>query len=270
MDQKAFLEIERNFHDSYAKTLDWNEGVSEFMSYGKGKLPPVEIHFRQLLGDVNGKRILDIGSGHGNCALNLAKRGAIVTSIDISPELIDGCKRRAANNGLSVDFRVMNACELQFSEETFDSIVGFRTAHHLPDLKQFCLEAYRVLKKGGFIILVEPQKYNPFVEFGRRFIRNKETDRTPTEHPLVSKDIHLLKNIFGNLEKKEFHFLDVSSEFFKVIINLPLVYCISTRLLKFFDDVLWHIPFLRPLYWDVVLKATKKQTKRPLNLGQGE
>jgi len=258
VDYETFLEIERTFHDNYAKTLDWNESVPESMSYGNAELVPVEKYVKQLLGNIQGKRILDVGSGHGNCALNLAKRGAIVTSIDISPELIAGCKQRAIHNGVSVDFRVMDACELEFDDETFDLTISFLTIHHLPDLRRFYLEAYRVLKPGGIIILVEPQKYNPFVEFGRKYIRNKETDRTPTEHPLVASDIRLFKDIFGNMDKREFSFLLVGSLFFKMVLNFPIVYRTSRMFLRFIDDILRLIPFLRPLYWTVVLSAVKR------------
>ena len=53
------------------------------------------MYFRNLLGDVRDKVILDIGSGHGSGALSLAKRGARVTSIDISQELIGDAKAGA-------------------------------------------------------------------------------------------------------------------------------------------------------------------------------
>lgn len=256
MDIETFLETERSFHNNYAKKLNWNESVSESMSYRSPV--PVEKYVNQLLGNVEGKRILDIGSGHGNCALNLAKRGAIVTSIDISTELIAGCKQRAITNGLHVDFRVMNACELDFDDETFDFVVSFVAIHHMPDLRQFYLEAHRVLKREGTIILIEPKKYNFFIEFVRKYIRNKETYWTPTEHLFVRDDIRLFKNIFGNMKKREFAFLSVSSLFFKRIINLPLAYNVSLRLLTFADDILRHIPGLRSLYWGVVLQAVKK------------
>lgn len=258
MDEKRFLEIERTFHDRYSATLDWNEPISDFMSYEQADVPPVEKYFQQILGNIEGKRLLDIGSGHGNCALNLARKGAIVISIDISPNLISGCKKRAAVNKLCVDFHVMDACKLEFGDETFDLIVAFRTIHHLPDIHHFYLEAHRVLKRKGVIILVEPQKYNPFVEFGRRFIRNKETDRTPTEHPFVPSDIHLFYKVFDDVEKREFEFLVVSCEVFRAIINLPSVYRLLSKALTFMDNILWHIPILRPLYWQVVLKATKE------------
>lgn len=204
---EEYLKIEREFHDKYSEHLNWSAPVNDNYSYDRNEFgKPVEDYYKQKLGNVKGKKILDIGSGYGNTALNLAKQGAIVYSIDIAPKLIEGCKERAKLNNLNVDFRVMDACNLEYSDETFDIITGFRVIHHLPDLKKFYTESYRCLKKGGFLLIVEPQKNNPFVEFGRRFIKNKEDSRTPTEHPLISKDIKDLKQIFGNLEEKQFEF----------------------------------------------------------------
>mgnify|MGYP003577213899 CR=1 FL=1 len=257
LSKEEYLAIESAFHDNYAQDLDWGEKVTEALSYERDEFgAPVEKYFKQLLGDVSGKTLLDIGSGHGNTALNLAGKGAIVHSIDIAPKLIEGCKQRASVNGLNVDFRVMNACELEYGDETFDIIVGFRTIHHLPDIEAFCAEAHRCLKKGGFLLLVEPQKYNPFVEFRRRFIKNKEDSRTPTEHPLVPKDIRMIRQTFGNLGKKEFEFLSVGALAIKPL-NSKFLYKAALKIFTVLDRALAYIPFMRPLYWQVVIKAVK-------------
>ena len=252
-----YLQIEREFHDNYADGLNWEEKVTQNMSYDRGDYgTETEDFFVRLLGDVKGKRVLDIGSGHGNMALNLALQGGNVSSIDIAPKLIEGCKYRAGKNNLEVDFRVMDACNIQYPENTFDIVVGFRTVHHLPDLNKFCGDALKCLKKGGYLLLVEPQKYNPFVEFGRYFIKNKEDSRTPTEHPIVPKDLRLIKKMFGNMEKKEFEFLKPASLFFSLVKIKPL-FIGAVRILGGLDKGLWYIPFLRPLYWQVVIKAYK-------------
>ena len=89
----------------------------------------------------------------------------------------------------------------------FDMVVAARTVHHLPDVDDFYREAFRVLKSGGFLCLLEPQKYNPFVEFGRKFIKSGPEWRTATEHPLIPNDLRLMKSSFGNIQTWEFEFL---------------------------------------------------------------
>jgi SAM-dependent methyltransferase len=254
-----YLSIERDFHDQLATKFDWDEPVHSNLSYDRGDYGmETEAYFDKLLGDVKGKKVLDIGSGYGNTALNLALRGAEVSSIDIAPKLIEGCQYRAKKNNLNIDFQVMDASNITYPENYFDIIVGFRTIHHLPDLNKFCTGAHKSLKVGGFLLLVEPQKHNPFVEFGRYFIKNDEHSRTPTEHPIVSKDIKLIREIFGNLEKKEFEFLKPASLVFSSL-KLNTIAKFSAKTLGTFDRGLVHIPFLRPLYWQVVIKSIKQQ-----------
>ncbi|GEM_PF-1553755 len=253
-----YLRIEREFHDHYADECDWDEPVTDNLSYDRGIYgTEVEDYFLKLLGNVRGKKMLDIGSGHGNTALNLAMRGAEVTSIDIAPRLIEGCRYRSTKHSIPVDFRVMDATKLEFPENTFDIIVGFRTIHHLPNLEEFCVNARRCLKQGGFLLLVEPQKYNPFVEVGRYFIKNKEDSRTPTEHPIVPKDIRLIKRTFGNLEKKEFELFKPMALAFEML-KWPGIYKVLVRAFTVTDHTFWYLPFFRPLYWQVVMKAVKE------------
>jgi 2-polyprenyl-3-methyl-5-hydroxy-6-metoxy-1,4-benzoquinol methylase len=260
LDHKEFLKIEKEYHDNYAKKLDWDQPLEERLSYeteGAG-FSAIEERFLKMLGNVKNKKILDIGSGFGNAALNLAQKGAIVTSIDISPKLIEGCKYRAQKNGLEVDFQLMDAQNLKFEDNSFDIILGYRTIHHLQDIETFLIHANRCLKPSGFILLVEPQRLNPFVEFGRVFIRNSYEDhRTPTEHPLMPKDIRLMKKVFGNMEKYEFIFLSTVCQAFNML-GYKKIFRITDKLFTSIDALLWYVPFLRPLYWQVLVKCYKK------------
>ena len=52
-----------------------------------------------LAGDVSGRRVLDVGCGNGDLAIGLWKRGAIVTGIDVSREMIKAAKARARRQG---------------------------------------------------------------------------------------------------------------------------------------------------------------------------
>ena len=260
LEHNEFLEIEKEFHDNYAKKLDWDEPLKERLSYdiASQALINLDKRFIEMLGSVKGKKILDIGSGFGNAALNLAQLGANVTSIDISPNLIKGCQYRAEKNGLDVDFQIMDAQNLEFEDDSFDIILGYRTIHHLQDINTFLLGAKRCLKPNGFVLFVEPQRYNPFVEFGRVFIKNSyEDDRTPTEHPLVPSDIRLMKKIFSNMEKDEYLFLSSACQFFSMK-GWTKLFKISDRIFTSIDSLLWYLPFLRPLYWQVLIKCHKK------------
>ena len=63
----------------------------------------------ELVGDVSGCRVLDVGCGDGEFAVELAKRGAIVVGIDASPEMIDAANSRPKPQNAGVSFQVAMA-----------------------------------------------------------------------------------------------------------------------------------------------------------------
>ncbi|MDP3791605.1 MAG: class I SAM-dependent methyltransferase [Candidatus Omnitrophota bacterium] len=104
--------------------------------------------------------VLEIGCGTGYLTKELAKTRAMVTAIDISPDLIDIA--RSAVNEMNVTFKIENAHSITFPENTFDTILGSSILHHL-DPNEAIRELYRVLKKGGSIFFTEPNMMNPQV-----------------------------------------------------------------------------------------------------------
>lgn len=78
----------------------------------------------ELVGDVSGCRILDIGCGGGEFAVELWKRGAIVVGVDASAAMIDSAKARAIQNNADVSFEVAMAEHLPFAPEQFDVVMA--------------------------------------------------------------------------------------------------------------------------------------------------
>src|ERR1043166_10126678 len=63
----------------------------------------------EMLGDVRGRRILDLGCGEGGYARELARHGAQVVGVDGSERMIDIARRRAKEEELEVEFICANA-----------------------------------------------------------------------------------------------------------------------------------------------------------------
>jgi len=102
--------------------------------------------------------VLEIGCGTGYFTKEIAKTGAQVTAIDISPELLNIARQEIT--GLNVSFLLDNAYELSFKNDSFDSIVGSSVLHHL-EIDKAISEMFRVLKPGGSIFFTEPNMMNP-------------------------------------------------------------------------------------------------------------
>jgi SAM-dependent methyltransferase len=98
----------------------------------------------EFLGDVSGRRILDMATGTGRAALALANRGAIVTGVDASCEMLSVARTRAADAGLSIEFAEGDAHALTFPDRAFDAVVCLRMLMHVPDWRKALSELCRV------------------------------------------------------------------------------------------------------------------------------
>ncbi|MHB0997277.1 MAG: class I SAM-dependent methyltransferase [Elusimicrobiales bacterium] len=105
-----------------------------------------------------GRSALEIGCGTGIFSGLLARSGADITAVDLSPELAE--KARQANSAPNLKFIVMNVERLDFPDDSFDCVCGSSVLHHL-DLARTLPEMRRVLKPGGTFVFTEPNMLNP-------------------------------------------------------------------------------------------------------------
>jgi SAM-dependent methyltransferase len=98
----------------------------------------------EFLGNVSNRRILDMGTGTGRAAVALAKRGARVTAVDASKEMLSVARKRAGDAGLSIEFAEGDAQALAFPDRSFDSVVCLRLLMHVPDWRRSVAELCRV------------------------------------------------------------------------------------------------------------------------------
>jgi tocopherol O-methyltransferase len=101
-------------------------------------------------------QILDIGCGIGGSTLYLAEKfQAQATGITLSPVQANRAIERAQAAQLSqnVNFRVANALEMPFEDDSFDLVWSLESGEHMPNKIQFLQECYRVLKPGGLFLM---------------------------------------------------------------------------------------------------------------------
>lgn len=97
-----------------------------------------------FLAPLEGRRILDVGTGTGRAAIALAKRGALVTGVDASAEMLEVAARRAEEAKASVTFARGDAHRLDFPDRAFDAVVCLRVLMHTPDWRASLRELCRV------------------------------------------------------------------------------------------------------------------------------
>ena len=104
-----------------------------------------------------GSRALDVATGTGDLAIELARRGAEVTGSDFAPAMLEIARRKAP--GLIFDEG--DALELDYTDGSFDAVtVGFG-ARNFADLDRGLRQMARVTKPGGRVVVLEittPQK----------------------------------------------------------------------------------------------------------------
>lgn len=97
-----------------------------------------------FVGEVSGRRILDVGTGTGRAALALAGMGAAVTGVDASDEMLAVARERASAAGAAITFERGDAHDLPFPDRSFDVAVCLRVLMHAPDWRRCLAELCRV------------------------------------------------------------------------------------------------------------------------------
>ena len=108
----------------------------------------------RLLGDVSGKRVLDVGCGTGQLAVDLAGRGAGLTGLDPSPEMLHKARRLGLRRGVPVDW--MNGAFGSLPrDEPFDTVTCNLVLCHVPEVLGPIAEMASCLAPGGRLIITD-------------------------------------------------------------------------------------------------------------------
>ena len=208
---------------------------------------PVFEYILPKMGALEGKKVLELGTGTGGTATLLAKRGASVIGIDLLPFRIAAAKTRASEHGVaeSVNFALMDAMHLAFPDNTFDFIIS-KSVLVFTEHSETAKECYRVLKPGGKAVFIENMRYHPMVWLYRKmFLKYSGKLRY-----FSIRDVETIGAEFEKLEHREFHLSAVSALFWQKCIAIPTFYRASLRLLKTIDtSLLKCLPFLKRLCW---------------------
>jgi ubiquinone/menaquinone biosynthesis C-methylase UbiE len=109
---------------------------------------------RKVFGSLDGDTVLEVGVGTGK-NLDFYPVGKPVAAIDFSPGMLSRARRKAESKGVTVDLVDMDVQDLQYDDQSFDTIFGTFVFCSVPDPMRGLQEIKRVCRKGGKIILLE-------------------------------------------------------------------------------------------------------------------
>lgn len=244
-------------HDSemifFDKTFGHKKKGSSFYDLGFKSI--ITSQFMQKLGNLEGKRVLEVGCGRGWLTRILATMGAEVWTFDISAEAVR--ETRAMTEKLNFQDKVhvdqMPAEKLTYDSGMFDIVVGNAILHHL-DLNTSVKQIRRVLRKGGKAYFMEPLGHNPLLNLYRWITPHLRTD---DEVPMRIKQFTIFKDNFTRFEHEEYYLTALFALLWYIMkLKSPILW---TRDILFrFDRLILRIlPFTRRYCWYSILELEK-------------
>jgi SAM-dependent methyltransferase len=262
-------EFEEIFHDKWAAKED--PAKINVKMVNEAITAPEMRYITKCLGDIRGKKILDLGCGLGEASVYFSLKGAKVTALDLSPGMLKLTSKLAKINNTKLKTHLASAENFNMPiNQKFDIIYAGNCLHH-SNIPQTLNKIMTHLKREGTFVSWDPIQYNPLINVYRKIAKKV---RTIDEHPLTKKDIQFIKNKFQKVTTKYFWFFTLTifvimffferkdpnkERYWKTIIyesdKWKLLYYPLELLDKFF---LFLLPPLRLLCWNVVIFAKKK------------
>lgn len=258
---------EAAFHDAWAAGTSL-EDVLVFECFEA----PTALENRFILsklGSLRGKYLLDIGAGLGESSVYFALKGAQVTTVDISPVMVETALKLGQRYGAELQGVVSSAESLNVPEGFYDIVYVANTIHHVQDRDKLFCQIHRALKPGGMFISYDPLAYNPVINIYRRMATSV---RTPDESPLTVVDLKLVQKYFTQVDHREFwistlllfvkyYLIDRvhpnQDRYWKRILREKPETLRWWMPLRALDQVLARIPLIRWLAWNVVIWGRK-------------
>ena len=258
---------EESFHDSWAGSIKVDEVMVD-EAFEACTAPENRIVLGRL-GDLRGRKILELGCGAGEASVYFAKQGAEVTATDLSAGMLEVVQKVAAKHGVKVSIKQAVSSRLDFPDNSFDIVYAANLLHHV-EIEPTLAEAARVLKPGGRFASWDPLAHNPLIKVYRLMATEV---RTADEHPLRMSDLALFRKHFAGVTFETawlftlwifLRFLVVErvhpnrERYWKKILvehrRLEREYRFLERLDR---RVLGWFPFLKRYCWNIVVVARK-------------
>jgi demethylmenaquinone methyltransferase/2-methoxy-6-polyprenyl-1,4-benzoquinol methylase len=145
---------ERTIREMFARIAPWYDLINRLMSWGQDN------RWRRIavsLAYPGRGRVLDVATGSGDMALELARYTGSVVGLDLCPEMLSRGRTKTEKKGLksSINFIMGDALALPFSDNSFDCALNGFALRNVADINLFLAELRRVVKPGGRVVCLE-------------------------------------------------------------------------------------------------------------------
>ena len=131
----------------------WDTASRNFDLFSYGNEQRLGPHKRRLFARMRGETLM-LAAGTGN-DFQFFPPGRSVTAIDISPKMLERAAAKATAYDGTITLRQMDVCQLEFSDNSFDTIVSVHTFCSVPKPVAGLRELYRVLRPRGQMLMLE-------------------------------------------------------------------------------------------------------------------
>ena len=125
-------------------------------------------------------RTLDVATGGGHTALKIAPHVRQIVASDLTPAMLEAARAHIGLQAPNAAFAAADAERLPFAAGAFDLVTCRIAPHHFPDCAQFVREMARVLKPGGYAVLIDNTV--PADTVAARHVNAFEQLRDPSHH----------------------------------------------------------------------------------------
>jgi len=198
MADRPFHRYSTAFPAGLTRPTDWVE-------LGPGVAPDVS---RRLLGDLSGRRVVDLGCGTGHSSVAMAHQGARVTAIDPDEAQLDHARELAADHEVGVEFRRADLADLAFlPADATDLVVAVHSLAAIDHADRVFRQVHRLLHQGGSLVVSMPHPaaalVDPFDEEPDRVVRGYfDTEPLGSGPSLTYR--YTVADLFGALVRAEY------------------------------------------------------------------
>ena len=117
-------------------------------------LNPVRLQYVERAGQLSGRKVLDVGCGGGLLAEAMARKGAIVTGLDLADDLLEVAKLHAIESGVEVDYLLESAeAHATANAHGYDIVTCMEMLEHVPDPTAVVQALGNLVRPGGHVFV---------------------------------------------------------------------------------------------------------------------